>query len=86
MPSSARSHAVSNVPAHTLSPMCPLTRCLQCAHLLSLQVIDPATVTQQAVLNSCSIAASVLTTSALITEIKEAGDDGMMGGEMGGMM
>ena len=54
--------------------------------LLEDGVLDPATVTQQAVLNSCSIAASVLTTSALITEIKEAGDDGMMGGEMGPIM
>ena len=54
--------------------------------LLEAGVLDPATVTQQAVLNSCSIAASVLTTSALITEIEEAGDDGMMGGEMGPMM
>uniref|UniRef100_A0A7S3X021 Uncharacterized protein n=1 Tax=Emiliania huxleyi TaxID=2903 RepID=A0A7S3X021_EMIHU len=52
--------------------------------LLESGVIDPATVTQQAVLNSCSIAASVLTTQCLITEIKEEGppmapgmDDGM---------
>ena len=50
-------------------------------------VIDPATVTQQAVLNSASIAASVITTSALITEVKEKGVPPMddMGG-MGGMM
>jgi len=40
-------------------------------NLLETGVLDPATVTQQAVLNSCSIAASVLTTSALITEIRE---------------
>jgi len=39
--------------------------------LLESGVIDPATVTTQAVLNSCSIASSVITTSALITEIKE---------------
>jgi len=39
--------------------------------LLETGVLDPATVTQQAVLNSCSIAASVLTTSALITDVKE---------------
>jgi chaperonin GroEL len=50
--------------------------------LLESGVIDPATVTQQAVLNSCSIAASVITTSALITEIPEPdyGDMGAMGG------
>jgi chaperonin GroEL len=52
--------------------------------LLEMGVLDPATVTQQAVLNSCSIAASVLTTSALITEIKEA-DDGMDPGMDPGM-
>ena len=51
--------------------------------LLVSGVIDPATVTQQAVLNSASIAASVITTSALITEIPEDEDD-MMGGA-GGM-
>ena len=49
----------------------------------------------QAILNSCSIAASVLTTSALITEVPEKDDpmaamggmdDGMGGmGGMGGM-
>merc|ERR1711871_1313113 len=57
-------------------------------NLLESGVIDPATVTQQAVLNSASIAASVITTSALITEKKEkdmmAGMDDM--GGMGGMM
>ena len=57
-------------------------------NLLDDGVIDPATVTQQAILNSCSIAASVLTTSALITGVKE--EDPMMGmddgmGGMGGM-
>lgn len=53
--------------------------------LLASGVIDPATVTQQAVLNSASIAASIITTSALITEIPEElgpdmGADGMAGG------
>jgi chaperonin GroEL len=53
--------------------------------LLEMGVVDPATVTQQAVLNSASIAASVITTSALITEVPEKGgaeafgDDGMGG-------
>jgi len=51
--------------------------------LLEMGVIDPATVTQQAVLNSCSIAASVLTTSALITDVKEA-NKGMDAAAMGG--
>ena len=41
------------------------------ADLFDEGVIDPATVTQQAVINSCSIAASVLTTNCLITEIRE---------------
>jgi len=57
--------------------------------LLATGVIDPATVTQQAVLNSASIAASVITTSALITEVKEEMDPAMMGGAedpMGGIM
>merc|ERR1719238_2529888 len=48
-------------------------------NLLEMGVIDPATVTQQAVLNSASIAASVITTSALITEVPEKE------GEMGAM-
>ena len=52
--------------------------------LLESGVIDPATVTQQAVLNSASIAASVITTSALITEVK-ANDPMMDMGDMGGM-
>ncbi|KAL1525899.1 hypothetical protein AB1Y20_020727 [Prymnesium parvum] len=50
---------------------------------------DPPSHRVQAVLNACSIAASVLTTSALITEIKEKEDvmmDDGMGGMPGGMM
>jgi len=54
--------------------------------LLETGVIDPATVTVQAILNSCSIAASVLTTSALITEVPEEDPSGGMGGGMGDMM
>lgn len=53
--------------------------------LLESGVIDPATVTQQAVLNSASIAASVITTSALITEVPEGPGGDPMGG-MDGMM
>ena len=54
--------------------------------LLDMGVIDPATVTMQAILNSCSIAASVLTTSALITEVPEEDPNGGMGPGMGDMM
>ncbi|HUR82533.1 MAG TPA: TCP-1/cpn60 chaperonin family protein, partial [Thermoanaerobaculia bacterium] len=52
-------------------------------------IIDPAKVTKQALLNASSIAGLMLTTEALISEIKE--DDkkeaggGMPGGGMGGM-
>jgi len=48
--------------------------------LLESGVIDPATVTMQAVLNSCSIASSVITTSALITAVPDDDDQmAMMG-------
>ena len=55
--------------------------------LFEMGVIDPATVTQQAIINSCSIAASVLTTNCLITEIREEEPPMMAGGAdpMGGM-
>ena len=56
--------------------------------LFEMGVIDPATVTQQAIINSCSIAASVLTTNCLITEIREEEPPMMAGGgadPMGGM-
>jgi chaperonin GroEL len=52
-------------------------------------IIDPAKVTKQALLNASSIAGLMLTTEALVSEIKE--DDkkeaggGMPGGGMGGM-
>jgi chaperonin GroEL len=52
--------------------------------LLEAGVIDPATVTMQAVLNSSSIAASIITTGALITEIPDE-DEYMMAGGYGGM-
>jgi chaperonin GroEL len=54
--------------------------------LLETGVIDPSTVTMQAILNSCSIAASVLTTSALITEVPQEDPNDGMGGSMGDMM
>ena len=58
--------------------------------MLDAGIIDPAKVTRSAVENACSIAAMILTTSALVTDIPEpeppmpAGDPGM--GGMGGMM
>ena len=54
-------------------------------NLFESGVLDPATVTQQVVLNSCSIAASVLTTSVLITEVKEVSPAAAPGGMHGGM-
>jgi chaperonin GroEL len=62
--------------------------------MLKSGIIDPAKVTRSAVQNAASIAAMILTTEALITDIPEphsamAGGGGMgdmgMGG-MGGMM
>ncbi len=60
--------------------------------MLEAGIIDPAKVTRSAVENACSIAAMILSTSALVTDIPEAaapmpggGDMGGMGG-MGGMM
>ncbi|MEZ4870404.1 MAG: chaperonin GroEL [Caldilineaceae bacterium] len=58
--------------------------------MLDAGIIDPVKVTRSAVENACSIAAMILTTSALVTDIPEkekpmpAGDGGM--GGMGGMM
>jgi chaperonin GroEL (HSP60 family) len=52
--------------------------------------IDPAKVTKQALLNASSIAGLMLTTEALVSEIKEddkkdAGAGAGMGGGIGGM-
>ncbi len=58
--------------------------------MLKAGIIDPAKVTRSAVENACSIAAMILTTSALVTDIPEkeiaapGGGQGGMGG-MGGM-
>jgi chaperonin GroEL len=57
--------------------------------LVKAGVIDPAKVTKTALLNASSIAGLMLTTEALVSEIKEkdekgGGGDGMPGG-MGGM-
>src|SRR5687768_15451201 len=60
--------------------------------MLKTGIIDPAKVTKQALLNASSIAGLMLTTEALVSEIKEdeKGGGGMnpgagMGGGMGGM-
>ncbi len=62
----------------------------QVVDMLKAGIIDPAKVTKQALLNASSIAGLMLTTEALVSEIKEeekapaAGAPGM-GGGMGGM-
>jgi chaperonin GroEL len=58
--------------------------------MLEAGIIDPAKVTKQALLNASSIAGLMLTTEALVSEIKEdekpsAGGAGGPGGGMGGM-
>ena len=59
--------------------------------MLQAGIIDPAKVTKQALQNASSIAGLMLTTEALISEIKEeekpqpGGGAGGMGGGMGGM-
>jgi chaperonin GroEL len=59
--------------------------------MLKVGIIDPAKVTKQALVNASSIAGLMLTTEALVSEIKEeekggGGNPGAgMGGGMGGM-
>jgi chaperonin GroEL len=58
--------------------------------MLQAGIIDPAKVTKQALLNASSIAGLMLTTEALVSEIKEddkqsAAGAGGPGGGMGGM-
>jgi len=58
--------------------------------LVAAGVIDPAKVAKTALLNAASIAGLMLTTEALVSEIKEkdegkGGPGGMPGGGMGGM-
>jgi chaperonin GroEL len=50
--------------------------------------VDPAKVTRSALQNAASIAAMVLTTEAMVTEVPEEkrGGGGMPGGGMGDMM
>ncbi len=62
----------------------------QMVDMIENGIIDPAKVTKQALLNASSIAGLMLTTEALVSEIKEddkkeAGGGGMPGGGMGGM-
>jgi chaperonin GroEL len=58
--------------------------------LVKAGVIDPAKVAKTALLNACSIAGLLLTTEAMVTEIKEEKEPpmggGMPGGGMPGMM
>ena len=53
--------------------------------MLKAGIIDPAKVTRSAVENACSIAAMILSTSSLVTDIPEAARTMAGGGEMGGM-
>ncbi|MEP7013740.1 MAG: chaperonin GroEL, partial [Acidobacteriota bacterium] len=58
--------------------------------LIKSGVIDPAKVTKTALINAASIASLMLTTEAMISEIKEKDDNkggggGGMPGGMGGM-
>ncbi len=59
--------------------------------MIEAGIIDPAKVTKQALVNASSIAGLMLTTEALVSEIKEegksdnSGGGGGMGGGMGGM-
>jgi chaperonin GroEL len=59
--------------------------------LVKAGVIDPAKVTKTALINAASIAGLMLTTEAMVSEIKEkdekggGGPPGGMGGGMGGM-
>ena len=60
----------------------------QMEDLIKAGVIDPAKVTKTALLNAASIAGLMLTTEALVSEIKEKDEKapaGMGGGGMGGM-
>ena len=55
--------------------------------MISAGIVDPAKVTRSAIQNAASVAAMVLTTESLVTDIKEdvpAAPAGGMGG-MGGM-
>jgi chaperonin GroEL len=63
---------------------------LEPVDMLKVGIIDPAKVTKQALVNASSIASLMLTTEALVSEIKEddkkeAAGGGMPGGGMGGM-
>ncbi|MCB0097274.1 MAG: chaperonin GroEL, partial [Caldilineaceae bacterium] len=53
--------------------------------MLSAGIIDPVKVTRSAVENATSIAAMILTTAALVTDIPEKEPPMPAGGDMGGM-
>ena len=54
--------------------------------MLEAGIIDPVKVTRSAVENAASIAAMILTTAALVTDIPEPEKPMPGGGDMGGMM
>ena len=64
---------------------------MRAAAVKRCEAIDPAKVTKTALINAASIAGLMLTTEALVSEIKEkdegkgGGMPGGMGGGMGGM-
>src|SRR5437773_5956642 len=56
------------------------------ADMFTAGIVDPAKVTRSALQNAASIAAMVLTTQAVITEIPEKNGNGMRGGMSPDMM
>ncbi len=56
------------------------------ADMFAAGIVDPAKVTRSALQNAASIAAMVLTTQAVITEIPEKNGNGMRGGMSPDMM
>ncbi|MGI6404641.1 MAG: chaperonin GroEL [Oscillospiraceae bacterium] len=57
----------------------------QYGDMIKLGIVDPAKVTRSALQNASSVAAMVLTTEALVTDIKEETPPAPAGGGMGGM-
>jgi len=58
---------------------------MQYGDMVKFGIIDPAKVTRAAVENAASIAAMILTTEAMVTDVKSASPAPDMGGGMGGM-
>ena len=53
--------------------------------MIEAGIVDPAKVTRSALQNAASVAAMVLTTESLVTDIKEEAPDAAPAGGMGGM-